>query len=183
MEFRGRGSSFRREMVTGSLPLGEIIKAASLSRCGHYRYLLERSWGPGAVLIFVMLNPSVADHNVDDPTLRRCMGFARREGMDGILIANLFALRSPDPVELLRASDPIGPGNARALRKIAVKAAAERTPIACAWGANVSLASGERAATCLSSQGAQLVCLGKTRNGSPRHPLYVRGEQPFEPYP
>lgn len=67
-----------------------VKKAASISDCGRYRYALHRWWGDGARLIFVMLNPSTADANVDDPTIRRCVGFARSLGFDGLGVFNLY---------------------------------------------------------------------------------------------
>src|SRR5689334_20041621 len=75
----------------------EIVKSAVLSPCGLYRYRLTRRWGDGPALLFVMLNPSTADATEDDPTIRRCTGFAKREGMPAIEVVNLFAWRATDP--------------------------------------------------------------------------------------
>lgn len=152
--------------------------SAIISPCGKYRYRLQRGDGPRR-LAFVMFNPSTADAETDDPTIRRCRGFALREGYNGIDVANLYALRATDPDELLRADvDAFGPDNARHLRMLGEDHRAGW--IVCAWG---SLKSGperrelERAAAALlSAHGARLVCLGTTKDGSPRHPLYVRGD-------
>src|SRR5689334_16488446 len=77
-----------------------VRKAASISECGRYRYSLHRWWGAGERLYFVMLNPSTADAEVDDPTIRRCMGFARTLGFDGIGVVNLYAFRATKPADL-----------------------------------------------------------------------------------
>ena len=87
-------------------------QGATISDCGRYRYGLWRIWNwqlPNAV--FIMLNPSTADAETDDPTIRRCVGFARSWDLGGVHIANLFALRASDPGELANAQDPIGSAN------------------------------------------------------------------------
>jgi hypothetical protein len=74
-----------------------VERSARLSECGTWRYYLARHWAPkGEALAFVMLNPSTADATVDDPTIRRCIGFARRDGYAGLVVVNLFALRSTE---------------------------------------------------------------------------------------
>src|SRR5438132_5915755 len=88
-----------------------LRRAAEFSACGRYRWCLRRSWrhgGDGRTVCFVMLNPSTADALSDDPTVRRCMGFARSWGFSVLSVRNLFALRTPDPVELRRADNPVG---------------------------------------------------------------------------
>lgn len=161
-----------------------IRKQATISQCGKYRYRLTRYWGPGQFLPFVMLNPSTADAEVDDPTIRRCISFARREGAGGIVVGNLHAFRATRPEDMKRAEDPFGPSNAEALALIAIAAVADGMPVVCAWGASGGMFAGDRAAIKqLQAEGARLVCLGKTGNNMPRHPLYVRGDQPLEAYP
>ena len=130
------------------------------------------------MLPFVMLNPSTADADLDDPTIRRCVGFARREGAGGIVVANLYAFRATDPAALMKASDPYGPDNDDALKAVAAEAAATGMPIVCAWG--VHGGKSNRPIVLLQSRGARLLCLGKTKDGNPRHPLYVAGSQPLE---
>lgn len=156
-----------------------IEKAAIISPCGKYRYRLQRQWSGGALLPFVMLNPSTADADIDDPTIRRCMGFARREGAAGIEVVNLFAFRATKPSIMLAAEDPVGPENERAMYELALAAKCGDVPIICAWGANAGDA-GPRAIEYLKGQGATLRCLGKTAGGHPRHPLYVKADQPLE---
>ena len=147
---------------------------AVLSDCGRYRYRLDRRWGNGPTMGFVMLNPSTADAEVDDPTIRRCIGFAKREGCGSLQVVNLFAFRATDPEELYAADDPVGPGNDNHVRYVLNRA---RIAVA-AWGAHRlardpgdALAKGWR----------RMVCLGKTKAGAPRHPLYVRKDAPLIP--
>jgi len=78
-----------------------VVRSASFSRCGKYRYQLVRQWVDGqGCCVFIGLNPSTADHRNDDPTIRRCMGFARRWGYQKMVMINLFAYRTPHPAEL-----------------------------------------------------------------------------------
>lgn len=97
----------------------QITKAAQLSDCGTYRYRLSRHWDvTRAALVYVMLNPSTADAEVDDQTIKRCMHYARREEFGGIEVLNLYALRSPYPAALWAHPDPVGPENDAHLRLI-----------------------------------------------------------------
>lgn len=161
-----------------------IRKRATISQCGRYRYRLTRYWGPGHMLPFVMLNPSTTDAEVDDPTIRRCMSFARREGAGGIIVANLYALRSTDPAALREVNNPFGPANDQELQILALEANGTNMPIVCAWGTHGTIHNGNRAAIDqFQKEGARLVCLGKTKHGHPRHPLYVKGDQPLVPFP
>lgn len=158
-------------------------KTAFISSDGAYRYRLTRYWGPGPMLPFVMLNPSTADADIDDPTIRRCMAFARRENMGGIVVVNLYAFRATDPQRLKEVNDPRGIGNYDALGNVAIEAPANKVPIVCAWGAHGTMLGSLQACDELRRHGADLVCLGKTKEGFPRHPLYVRGDAPLIPYP
>ena len=108
-----------------------VCKSAQISPCGLYRYRLERFWSDKPALPFVMLNPSTADADLDDPTIRRCMGFARREGAGGIIVATLHAFRATTPEELRKAYDPFGPGTAQSLETIARYATQFDMPLVC----------------------------------------------------
>lgn len=155
--------------------------SAIISSDGVYRYTLERSWQPGFSLPFVMLNPSTADAEHDDPTIRRCIGFAKRENYDGLLVVNLYAYRATDPREIRRAVDPVGPENDEYLQRVFTTARRASAPVVVAWGANPDpyrLRQVLRLA-----EGVDLRCLGTTAGGDPRHPLYVRGDQPLERWP
>ncbi len=151
---------------------------AELSHCGEYRYQLGRHWGDpdsNAVLVVCMLNPSTADATVDDPTIRRCIGFAKREGCDGLVVVNLYAWRSPKPALLLKNPTRVGPLNDRYLHNIA----AHQPSILCAWGANAEPSRVANVAKIFLDAGCWLGCLGTTKNGSPRHPLYIPEAQPI----
>jgi hypothetical protein len=119
-----------------------------------------------------MCNPSTADAERDDPTIRRCVRFARRWGYGGIVVRNLYALRTPHPRELRRHPDPIGVDNDTHLM------AACGDPITvCAWGsAGPGVTErGEAVLDTLAAFGADLRYLALTRAGAPRHPLYLPG--------
>lgn len=155
---------------------------AIISQCGTYRYLLTRQADftnpERSTALFIMLNPSTADATIDDPTIRRCRGFARFWDCNGIAVANLYALRATNPKELWSHADPVGPQNDNHLQRLA----REYGDIVCAWGSN---AKPERVAfvvSLLRENKARLFCLGTTKDGSPRHPLYVRGDQPLVPW-
>jgi len=165
--------------VVNSLP--PIDGDAVVSTCGRYRYLLTRRWGESAPLRFVMLNPSIADASVDDPTIRRCVWFAKREGCGGIEVANLYAFRATKPDDLWRAPDPYGPDNDAALASLAMRATADLMPVVCAWGTQGG--RNNRPIALMQQAGAAFLCLGRTKDGFPRHPLYVPGTQRMEDYP
>jgi hypothetical protein len=133
-----------------------------------YRYLLEHRWGTAAAMVLVMLNPSTADATRDDPTMRRALRFARREGCGGLIVVNLVALRATDPAALAAHPDPVGPDN----DQILCAAAGRGTPLVAAWGAHGALHGRDRAVLRLLAP-ARLRCLGLTAGGQPRHPLYL----------
>lgn len=162
---------------------------ATISPCGRYRYDLWRVWDellPYAA--FIMLNPSTADAAADDPTIRRCVGFARAWGYGGIVVTNLFAWRATDPRELRMARDPIGPDNDKAILRWATYA--RSGVVVCAWGAEA--ATGKR--PLLRQQPAHVMLLlrragvtphhlGLTQAGHPRHPLYLPASLTPVPFP
>ena len=139
---------------------------AGFSRCGRYRYWLRRSWDSSLPPCgFVGLNPSTADAKTDDPTLRRCIDFAKRWGCGSLMMVNLFSLRATDPRELLGVDDPIGPRTNLWLRL----AKRESQLIIAAWGNGGALRGrGDTVANLL----GDARCLGVTATGMPRHPLY-----------
>lgn len=156
--------------------------SAVISQCGQYRYLLTRpseDLAPerGAAL-FLMLNPSTADAELDDPTIRRCRGFSKAWGCAGLTVANLYALRSTDPKQLWNYADPVGPENDDWLRRLA----GECGDVICAWGANARPERVAAVAQILEDAGARLWCLGVTKAGAPRHPLYIRADQQLIPW-
>jgi hypothetical protein len=136
---------------------------------GEYRYTLTRVWDSALPTItFVLLNPSTADAAQLDPTLRRCVSFAKREGYGGMLILNLYAFRTPYPKVMKAAIDPVGPDNDRVL------AAATGTVVA-AWGTNADPARVTHVVALL----PRLYSLGVTKDGHPPHPLRLPGNTPL----
>jgi hypothetical protein len=144
----------------------------------HYVSLLPEE--TERTCLFVMLNPSTADETTNDPTITRCIGFARDWGYGALAVGNLFALRSTDPAALADHPDPLGPYNWHWLTRLAVEA----DVVVAAWGASAIAAT--RAVTTLallarhSASGVR--CLGLTKDGHPRHPLYVRADAEPVPY-
>lgn len=128
---------------------------------------------------WVLLNPSTADAELDDPTIRRVVAFTRAAGYDAALVGNLDALRATDPAELARHPDPTGPDNDTALDELVALAGGA---VVAAWGA---AADPHRVAAVLAGPlaGVRLRCLGVTAGGQPRHPLYVPATQPLIAYP
>ncbi len=157
--------------------------SAVLSDDGVYRYWLERSFDGVQFgqshhsLVFCMLNPSTADAEKDDPTIRRCISFARRERANGIIVVNVYGLRSTKPENLWKAKDPIGPDNGRFIVE-----AARRGHVICAWGVNARPEHVKNLRSVFLACGTDILCLGTTKDGHPRHPLYVRGDQPLIPW-
>lgn len=163
-----------------------MIRDAVLSEDGRYRYLLTRDWSDeagvpnGVTCTFVMLNPSKADATVDDPTITRCVGFAKASGHTGLRVVNLFALRATDPNELIRAGkvDAVGPDNDRHLREAARLATTAGGVVIAAWGAH-DLAW-DRAGAVFDIFGADMWCLGTTKQGAPRHPVRLPRLTPLQ---
>ena len=149
------------------------IKDAVISPCGLYRYRLSRTWdGRKLPLVWIMLNPSTADAEVDDPTIRRCVSFSKREGAGGIDVLNLFALRATNPAALRHVEDPIGPDNDEWIREVLHP----HSRVVVAWGNHGMLLGRAVAVTRrLRESGLDIMALGN----KPRHPLYIRGDQPL----
>ena len=165
---------------------------AIISPCGQYRYRLTRDLvlvSTPSTCLFVMLNPSTADAENDDPTIRRCKAFATSWGCSRLEVVNLFAMRATDPSELVRQSSPIGPDNDRHIYEASRTAAI----VVCAWGGGKSgrLARmiDERSRWVLSmfmepwarARDIEPKRIGPpTKDGHPRHPLYLRGSMELE---
>ncbi len=147
------------------------IDDATFSACGRYRYTLTRRWllGSGSML-WVLLNPSTATANKDDPTIRRCIRFAQGWGFGGMTLVNLFALRATNPKIMLADDDPIGADNDAVIER----AAQTHYMIAAGWGAHGSHMDRAAQVLKLISKHRSIVhCLGLTKAGEPRHPLYI----------
>lgn len=152
------------------------MEIAIFSNCGTYRYVLRRRLNTHLrqvkTIMFVMLNPSTADAIEDDPTIRRCISFAKREGFTHMTVCNLFALRATDSKELLKAEDPIGPTNDEHLER---EACYHDFRVA-AWGAHKM--AKQRAEEVILKYGP-FHCLGTNKDGSPKHPLYLAKSTQF----
>lgn len=161
----------------------DVEASAVISDDGTYRYELHRWWNKpgGRLLTFVMLNPSTADATTDDPTIRRCIGFARRERYDGVAVVNLYAYRATDPKNLphLHAL-AVGPDNDTTLSTFLNRSAQTGQHIVAAWGTNATTRRVDEVLAL--AEGVTWKCLGLTKNGHPKHPLYIPANQPLENY-
>lgn len=161
-------------------------RTAHFSPCGTWRYRLVRQWAEtGTFAVFLMLNPSAADERQDDPTVRRCIGFARAWGHAGLVVLNAYALRSTDPKALGTHPSPEGEReiNDRVIAAAAGAAAADGVPVVVAWGVHAAPARVARILDLLHAAGADVRALGVTKDGAPRHPLYVSGSALLLPWP
>ena len=150
--------------------------SATFSECGRYRYTLWRAWDDGRpVIAWLMLNPSTADADQDDPTIRRCQSFARAWGAGGIVVVNLFALRSTEPSALLSDPNPVAPACDPGANDAAILEATRGRRIVAAWGVH-GVIGGRADAVLRLLNGRWIDCLGMTKDGHPRHPLYVAGK-------
>lgn len=167
---------------------------AVMSNDGRYRYALSRRWGadyPYRTMYVVGLNPSTADAFKDDPTIRRCVGFAKREMCRRLIMLNLFAYRSTDPDVLERektSTDIVGTINDVVLETYtdmaALPSGVPAPLIVCAWGARHEryVDRVARVVHILKAGEADIRCFGTTARGAPRHPLYLRDDTPLEPF-
>lgn len=146
--------------------------SATFNEARTHRYSLQRVMSAGPrTITFVGLNPSTADAEQDDPTIRRCVGFAVRWEYDRLFMANVHAFRSTDPRGLATCGDPVGMDNWFLVKTLA--RASEL--VICAWGANVLYGDAIHIASWLRTQ-PNARHLGLTKSGQPRHPLYLRAD-------
>lgn len=163
---------------------------ALLSDCGRYRYWLARIWDPTLpTLVWVMLNPSTADADDDDPTIRRVIGFSKREGFGTALVVNVWALIATDPKDLHERRGAFEPENLRC-----VEQAVSSRQVVAAWGSHIATGPAlQRVRMAIRELAAGVWCLGLTKgqaakggmvrvNRQPRHPLRLRADTPMEPY-
>lgn len=155
----------------------------------EYRYRLTRSdpqlpWlgDKAGHLLWIMLNPSTADDTRDDPTIRRVQRFTRRLGFPGLVVVNLYALRATRPVDLWAAADPVGVENDDVIAAEAQRARAAGAPVVAAWGVHAR-AGRVAAVLAIPHIVERLYCLGVTRSGAPRHPLYLPSDAPLARWP
>lgn len=153
----------------------DTSRSAVISPCGRYRYRLDRVWDPaGCIACWIMLNPSKADGEIDDPTVVRITRFSQDFGCGGLIGVNMFAWRATDPRELSSATDPVGPDADRHI----MDALAESSLVVCAWGGSgpKGLAPGRawEILRMIERSGHVPMALAKTKAGAPRHPLYLK---------
>ena len=156
-----------------------MLKDAIIDSTGKYRYMLKRQWATDRnnFVNFVMLNPSRADDKEDDPTVNACISFCKKWGYDGFYVTNLFALRTPDPKVLKASSLPIiGDENDFHIKKWAI--CSKKTIIA--WGDHGAFRRRNKEVLNILLKIKTLHCVGTTKSGNPKHPLYVnRSTNPF----
>lgn len=162
---------------------------AIFSPCGQYRYGLYRTLSRYArAMLFVMLNPSIADGQTNDNTIRRCVSFARREGCGDLFVVNMFAWRATKPADLFRENaaghDIVGPETKGWIRMLAGHVTQEylqRGHIVCAWGPQGTFMRHDQTVLSWLSEYGPLSCLGFAQDGSPRHPLMLPKDAPLLP--
>lgn len=185
-----------------------VNKGAEISPCGKYRYMLWREWrgthdpnhwkwltelngkvcvdGGGRPLgepkpcVFIMLNPSTADGLTDDPTIRKCVGFAAQWKYEKLIVVNLFAYRATNPQQLYAVEDPVGYQNQHWVRR----AVQDAGRVICAWGSHGALHKQHQTMMgWLDAEDVQPIHIGNlTSNGQPKHPLYLSYGLPISRY-
>ncbi len=167
-------------MITRSHTKGDAPSTAIYSDCEKYRYSLTRIWNPaGRKALFVMLNPSTATEVQNDPTVERCERRARTLGFGAFQVTNIFAWRDTDPRKMRASSDPVGPENDAAI----LDGVEWADQVIAAWGTHgAHLERGPAVEDLLRGTGRPLFHLGLTKDGHPKHPLYIAYTQQPEPW-
>ena len=148
-----------------------LESSATLSPCWRYRYTLHRRWAlGGGGVTFIGLNPSTADARLDDPTIRRCVGFAKAWGFNAVDMINLFAFRATSPDDMLAQEDPEGPDNDDWILDTVANAGL----VVAAWGTSGHHRRRDRR-VCELLDSVDLHVLRITKDGHPAHPLYLPG--------
>lgn len=149
-----------------------IKKDAILDESRMYRYVLIRKWGNNEdnFVNFILLNPSRADERFDDPTIKACITFAQNWWFDGFYVTNLFAFRATKPKDLKKVLDPIGLLNNRHLGETAKKS----KKVVIAWGNHGSFKERDKEVLQILTRICTPHCIQKLKNGSPKHPLYIK---------
>lgn len=172
------------KVTLGLLP--GVYGAAQISDCGRYRQGLYRWWTGGDAfrafegdyLLWIGMNPSTAGPFVDDPTVRKWQAFTRREGLGAMAVCNVMDWRATDPRALLDLDAPCSPDNV----PLIVRGAQRATKVIASWGVVHPKLAHHYDALLSALDGIPLWCLGTTKAGHPRHPLYVRGDTPLVPF-
>jgi len=165
---------------------GPIQRSAILSPCRRWRYRLDRRWTSGQTVCFIGLNPSTADETTDDPTLRRCIGFASKWGYGSLFMVNLYALRATDPSLLWQKPHKtrVGPH----WQQHFLDAVTQTDCVVTCWGGFskgrvMDRRQGQRHAdhtlALLHTNNIEFSHLGLTRGHQPKHPLYLAKDTPL----
>ena len=171
-----------RQRVGGSALTDLLVKrSAVISECGTYRYELRRVWNDRLPpYVSGMLNPSTADHEIDDPTIIRNWRRAEAVGCGSLIVWNLGAARTTEPAKWRQMPDPIGPENDDHIRRILGECWRRSGTAVVGWGTLGSFMGRDKIARRIAAEaGVTLYCLGTTRDGQPRHPLYIANAQPL----
>jgi hypothetical protein len=174
----------RHSALGGHLLPATIAKSAVISPCGRYRYQLRREWDETLPpLVAGMLNPSIADAEIDDATITRSLRRAASNGCGSLIVWNLGAGRATDPDDWMAMVDPMGPENDLHIRAV-LNECLDRNGIAlAAWGARGVFRNRDSTVLELAAEiGVVFHCLGTTKDGHPRHPLYVALDRPLVPW-
>ena len=161
--------------------------SANESSCMRYRYTLVRRFDVSnpTVLVYLMLNPSTANAKRDDPTIRRCIAFAKREDYGAMIVVNLYAYRATDPRELKVYASERGDITGSPLADVFIAEAVRGRDLVCAWGAYSSPTFKQRVRevrAIVEPASRSVLCFGKAKNGSPRHPLMLPNNAELTPY-
>ncbi|MEM9318621.1 MAG: DUF1643 domain-containing protein [Pseudomonadota bacterium] len=158
-------------MIERSFQKGDAASVAIYSACERYRYMLTRVWDlEGQKALFIMLNPSTATEAQNDPTVERCERRARALGFGAFRVLNIFAWRDTDPKAMRAATDPVGPANDEAITDSLDWA----DQVICAWGTHgAHLDRGKAVEALLRTSNRPLYHLGLSKEGHPKHPLYI----------
>jgi hypothetical protein len=155
------------------ISMGDHQSGAIFSSCERYRFRLWRNWGEGRRVLWIMLNPSTATHEILDPTVTRCRNYSRAWGYAGFEVCNLFAIRATNPRVIPYAPFPIGDGNDHHI----LQAAKEADLVMVAWGVHGAYRDRWRAVVeMLDANGVTMKCLKTTKAGHPCHPLYLKAD-------
>jgi len=149
---------------------------AYFSRCRTFRYALWREWDARAKKVLMIgLNPSTADATGNDPTIRRCIGFARDWGFGGVWVLNLFAYRATYPTDLKAVADPVGPRNDEWIRRVVRRV----SRVVAVWGNDGAFM--QRSSRVHAMIGDRLEVIRLNAGGEPAHPLYLpKGLKPVQ---
>ena len=172
-----------QEIIT----LGNAASGAIFSADKQYRYSLHRVWDYlGPTLVVIGLNPSTATHEVDDPTIAKLTRMAKARGYGELIMLNLFAFRATDPKDMKKSAEPIGKFNDYFLVSRCNRVSKEDGRILLAWGNPGTLGNRDQQVTQMLTNDVidsrHILTLGRNKNMTPKHPLFLKDSTPFQQY-